>query len=136
MKKKATIIQTLSLLCLLLSFSPISSALKAPTKSLEYRVQAAELVFVGTVINKVIDGDWVRAELLVEEPLVNTKQAEKIAVTWRTTIGNIAIYDTAEGSHGIAILKDMRKGRYWLRSDKFETLDKIDSVKEVLELVQ
>ena len=106
--------------------------LKAPTKPLAERVGGADSVFVGKLINRVEDGDWVRAMLLVEEPLRDVQKGEKIQVIWRKKIGDIAIYDAAEGDKGIAILDDKHEGRYWLRDDKFEPLDQLDLVKELI----
>ena len=110
-----------------------TGAVRAPTPPLEERVKAAESVFVGKLINKVVEGDWVRAELLVQEPLKNTKKDEKVLVIWRATIGGQPIYDTPEDSRGIAILGDKHEGRYWLRSDKFEPVDKLDEVKKIID---
>lgn len=107
-------------------------AIRAPTKPLAERVKAAEAVFVGKVVNKVTVGDWVTADLLVEDALVNAKLDQKIAVTWRATLGGRPIYDTAAGSRGIAILNDKHQGRYWLRGDKFEDVKKLAEVKKLI----
>jgi hypothetical protein len=108
------------------------STAKAPTKPLPERVANAEAVFLGKVINKKVEGDWARAELLVEEPLKNAKKGAKIEVIWRINLGNLPIYDAAEGTRGVAILKDQHEGRYWLRSDKFEKPDRVDEVKGII----
>lgn len=106
---------------------------KAPTKPLSERVGNAETVFVGKVIEKKVEGDWARAELLVEEPLKNAMKGAKIEVIWRIKLGrNLFIYDTEEGTQGIAILKDRHEGRFWLRSDKFEKPDKLAEVKAII----
>lgn len=110
----------------------VGLSVRAPTEPLKERVRAAETVFVGKLINKAVEGDWVRAELLVEEPLVSSKRDSKIEVIWRATIGGTPIYDTDENSRGIAILKDKHEGRYWLRDDKFEDLNKLAEVKKIL----
>ena len=113
--------------------SKTSLTSRAATKPLAERINLAKAVFVGKVVNKVIDGDWARAELLVEEPLAGVTQGQKLEVTWRKTIGGRTIYDTPEGSRGIAILIDKRQNRYWLRSDKFESVELLNQVKELIE---
>lgn len=120
--------------CLLLplSITPIAAGSRAPTKPLSERVQQAETVFLGKVVNKVVDGDWAQAELLVEQPLRNAKKGMKIDVTWRITVGSFFIYDVADGTQGIAILKDKHKNRYWLRADKFEKPEKLAEVKALI----
>ena len=115
---------------LLLGLMPGVFASLAKPKPLKERVANAELVFVGKVVNRVLEGDWVRAELIVEQPLRGVKKGEKIKVIWRKTIGGRKIYDTAEGTRGIALLKDKHEGRYWLRLSKFEGGDKLEKVKE------
>ncbi|MFK7788361.1 MAG: hypothetical protein AB8C95_02565 [Phycisphaeraceae bacterium] len=114
----------------------ITSTLRAdtrvPTAPLEERVKAAEVVFVGKLIDKKVQGDWATAKLLVKESLHNVKVDQTIEVTWRIQIDNRPIYDVAEGTERIAILKDKHKGRYWLRTDKFEGLEKLDKVKQIL----
>lgn len=80
--------------------------LRAPEKPLAERVHGADSVFVGKVINRVADGDWVRAELLVEEPLRDVHKGDKFEIIWRAKIGDMPIYDVAEGVRGIAILDD------------------------------
>ena len=120
------------LLAVLLATSTSLFAVRAPTKPLSERVKAAELVFVGKVINKIVEGDWVRAELIVEEALHGVKEEQKVLVIWRATIGGQPIYDTAAGTKGIAILGDKHEGRFWLRDDKFEPVDKLAEVKKLL----
>ncbi|MBT3199130.1 MAG: serpin family protein [Phycisphaerales bacterium] len=107
-------------------------AVRAPTPPLKNRVAAAETVFLGKVVNKVVTGEWATAELLVEESLRNAEKGKKTKVTWRIKLGNFHIYDVPEGSRGIAILKDKHKGRYWLRSDKFEKPNKLAEVKGLI----
>jgi len=118
--------------CVLLTLTTGAIALRAPTPPLKDRVSAAETVFLGKVINRAEDGDWVRAELLVEQPLRNAEKGMKIEVTWRTRVGSFFIYDVAEGTRGVAILKDKHKGRYWLRADKFEDSSKLAEVKAMI----
>ena len=113
-------------LCAAFLTSEIWATIRAPTPPLEERVKAAETVFVGKLINKVVEGDWVRAELLIEEPLKNSEKGAKVLVIWRATLGGRPIYDTPEDSEGIAILGDKHEGRYWLRDDKFEPVGKLD----------
>ena len=89
-------------------------------------------MFVGVVTNKVVDGEWVRADLLVETPLRNAKQGKKVEVIWRATVDGMPIYDTAAGTKRIAILDDKHEGRYWLRDDKFEDLANLAKVKKLI----
>ena len=105
---------------------------KLPTEPLENRVRDAKVVFVGKVINKEVKGAWAYADLLVEEPLKNVQKNESVQVIWRIKLGDRAIYDSAEGSRGIAILDEKHEGRYWLRDDKFEDLAKLEEVKRIV----
>lgn len=116
-----------------LSTTAFAAAVRAPTRPLKERVQGAETVFLGKVVNKVVEGDWARAELLVKEPLRDAKEGAKVEVIWRIRVGNMFIYDVAEGTSGVAILSDKHEGRYWLRSDKFEDPKKIEEVKALIE---
>lgn len=109
-----------------------AGAVRAPTQPLAQRVQEAEMVFLGKVVNKTVDGDWARAELLVEEPLRNAEKGAKVAVTWRIMVGTFFIYDVAAETGGVAILKDKHEGRYWLRDDKFEKPEKLAEVKALV----
>jgi hypothetical protein len=118
--------------CVLLTLTTASLAIRAPTKPLKDRLTAAETVFLGKVVNRTVTGDWARAELVVEEPLRNAKKGQKVEVIWRIKVGNFRIYDVAELTRGIAILKDKHQGRYWLRSDKFEKPDKLAEVKGLM----
>ena len=119
--------------CILLVWTTVTLATtKAPTKPLAERVSDAETVFLGKVINKKIEGDWATAELLVEEPLKNAEKGAKCEVVWRISLGKLMIYDTAEGTTGIAILGDKHKGRYWLRDDKFENPKTLEKVKKLI----
>jgi len=104
----------------------------APETPLAERLSDAETVFVGVVTNKVLDGDWARADLLVETPLFNAEQGAKVAVIWRTAVGGQPLYDAASGSKAIAVLKDKHEGRYWLRTDRFENIAKLDEAKRTL----
>ena len=74
-----------------------------------------------------------RADLVVEESLKDAERGAKVEVIWRATIGGRPIYDTAEGTRAIAILKDKHEGRYWLRDDKFEDVAKLAEVKKLIE---
>jgi hypothetical protein len=115
--------------CVLLTLTTVTLGIRAPTRPLKDRVSAAETVFLGKVVNKVVTGEWARAELLVEEPLRNAEKGKKTEVIWRVKLGRFQIYDVAAGTRGIAILKDKHQGRYWLRSDKFEKPNKLAEVK-------
>ncbi|MEM9348495.1 MAG: hypothetical protein AAGB26_18150 [Planctomycetota bacterium] len=119
-------------LAMLITVSAATTETRAPTEPLEKRVKAAELIFPGTVINKKIDGEWARAELLVDSPLRGVEKGQKIEVIWRMTLGGTPIYDAAEGQQGVALLGDKHEGRYWLRDDKFEDLDKLEKIEELL----
>jgi len=117
---------------LLILTTVVMADTRLPTKPLKERVNAAETVFVGKLINRVEDGDWVRADLLVETPLHKAKKDTKVQVTWRKNLGSRVIYDAAEGTKAIAILGDKYKERYWLRADKFESVDQLDEVKAII----
>lgn len=108
----------------------IAFASRAPEETLAERVSAAETIFVGVVTNRVAAGDWVHADLLVEEPLHNATIGANVAVIWRAMVSGRQIYNAAEGSRAIAILKDKHEGRYWLRDDKFENLSRLPDVKK------
>ncbi len=131
MKISRTLALQIAGLSFLLIVAANAFAVKAPTKPLEQRIRAADTIFVGEVLNRNVDGDWVRAELLVVEPLHNAVQSRTVTVIWRATLDGRPIYDKAENSQGIAILKHKHNGRYWLRSDKFEPLHKLDEVKQL-----
>ena len=111
---------------------PSAFGVKAQPKSLKERVKDAELIFVGKVVNRVVKGDWVRAELVVEKPFRGVKKGEKVKVIWRKTIGGREIYDTGENTRGIALLKGKHEGRYWLRADRFEGGEKLEEVKKLV----
>ena len=53
-------------------------ALRIAVEPLEKRVEKAEKIFVGKLINRVQDGEWVRAELLVDVPIHNVKKGDKV----------------------------------------------------------
>jgi len=118
--------------CVLVALTATSPAVRAPTKPLKVRLAAADTVFLGKVVNKAVAGDWARAELVVEEPLRNAKKGGEVEVVWRIKVGAFRIYDVAEGTRGIAILKDKHQGRYWLRGDKFEKPDKLAEVRGLI----
>jgi hypothetical protein len=103
----------------------------SPETPFANRLNEAETVFIGVVTNKVLDGDWARADLLIETPLFNAEQGAKVPVIWRTAVSGRPLYDAASGSRAIAILKDKHEGRYWLRTDKFENIAKLDEAKRV-----
>jgi len=145
---------SLTVLCSLLFLAATAPAIRAPTLPLADRVRAAETVFVGVVTNRVTEGDWVRADLLVEEPLLRASKGQTVPVTWRLFIvggrlvpdpeggngqvvrmkrvGGQPVFDIPEGARRIAILKDKHKGRYWLRGDKFENLGQLEEVRKII----
>ena len=153
---KRNTVQFLLTTCTVLTVSTIALALsKLPPAPLGERVSQADSIFVGTVANKVVEGDWVRADLIVEEPLKKAKKGEAVPVTWRLImvggsfqpekvegspevanvkrVGGKPIFDAPEGARGIAILSDKHEGRYWLRDDKFEDISKLAEVKKLIE---
>ncbi len=138
MKQRKNPQKILLILTLLFTSQIGFSMVKMPPPSLEKRVSAAKTVFVGKVVNKVIHGDWVHAELIVETSLKNAKCKERIKVIWRAKSGGRLMigvppgFDVAEGTRAIAILKDKHEGRYWLRGDKFENLKNLDKVKALI----
>ncbi|MFK7851046.1 MAG: hypothetical protein AB8D78_08725 [Akkermansiaceae bacterium] len=107
-------------------------AIRAPEVPLEKRVEKAERIFVGKVINKEVDGDWVKADLLVEKPLRNAEKDSKIPITYRKNIGNQPIYDITVGSKGVAILTDKHKDRYWLGHARFEKMEKLEEIEKLV----
>ena len=132
---KRTLIAALLVFATLLVSAPALSIAAPP--SVEERVATAEMVFVGKLINRIeVEGDWVHAELQVTEPLLKAKVGEKVPVTWRLVRFNDAvIFDCQEGKQGVAILGDMHQGRYWLRDDKFLSMDLLDDIKKAVEKV-
>ncbi len=104
----------------------------APPRPLSERVAEAEKIFVGTVVNRVEKDGWVRAELRVDTPLRRVEAKQKVPVVWRPKIRDVILFDAEEGRRGIAILKDKHEGRYWLRADKFETVEKLEEVKKLV----
>ena len=91
---------------------------RAPTKPLAERVQEADKVFVGVLINrKLLKGDWCHADLKVTRAIKGVRAGEPVPVLWRP---GIAHYDAREGQKGLAVLKPAHGDRYWLRSDTFE----------------
>lgn len=117
---------------LLLISDPAWSFSRMATPPLARRVEGAETVFVGKLINRTEEGEWAQAELLVVEPLKNARKGDTVQVIWRMRLGQMRIYDARKGQQGIAILGDKHKGRYWLRADKFEPLAHLGAVKTIL----
>lgn len=103
-----------------------------PTPPLSERVAGAQVVFVGTLIERVEKGEWVRAVLRVDKPLRGLGEDKRVNVIWRTRVADQWIYDAAEGQRGIAILDDKHEERYWLRADKFEPLAKLEEVEKMI----
>lgn len=106
---------------LLLLPSTVSATSILPDKrTLEQKVSDADLIFIGKVINKKVNGDWAQAELLVEEPIAGVKKGEKIKVTWRIQVQGRPIYDTKEGLHGLVMLRNTNKykERFWFKGVK------------------
>ena len=125
--------KTLTFLFTLLLVTSVATAkAKVPTEPLEKRVKDAELIFTGKIIDKTIQGDWARAKLLVELPLRGVEKEETVEVIWRIKVGDTPIYDAPEGKQGVALLSDKHEGRYWLRDDKFEGLDKLEKIEELI----
>lgn len=138
--------------CIVATMTTIAIALTiAPTTPLAERVSQADTIFIGTITNKVVDGDWVRADLIVQEPLKNAEKGKHVPVTWRLIIeggelvpekiegnaegplkrvGGRPVFDVPAGSRAIAILDDKHEGRYWLRADKFVDLAQFAEVKK------
>lgn len=104
----------------------------APPRPLSERVGEAEKVFAGTLVEREERGDWVQAELRVDTPLRGVAEGQKVKVTWRKRLGDFQVYDAKEGQRGVALLKDKHEGRYWLRADKFESLEQLDEVRKLL----
>jgi hypothetical protein len=100
----------------------------APPRPLAERVAEAEKVFVGTLVDRVEDGDWVRGKLRVDTALRGVEEKQQIKVIWRKRVGDFQVYDAKQGARGIALLGDKHEGRYWLRADKFEPVEKLDEV--------
>ena len=105
---------------------------RAQTEPLETRVAKAKTIFVGTLINRVEKGDWVTAELKVDQPMLNAQLGAKVDVIWRRYIDSTEIYNAKQGDKGVAILDDKHQGRYWLRADKFEPESALKLVQELL----
>lgn len=102
----------------ILSAVTAQAEVRAPEKPLETRVQEADKVFVGVLINrKELAGDWCHADLKVTQAIKGVKVGELIPVLWRPMI---ARYDAQEKQEGLAVLKPAHEKRYWLRSDTFE----------------
>ncbi len=99
---------------------------------LSERVKLADAVFLGTLKNKVVKGDWATAELHVDKALSGAKAEQIFNVTWRIKLSNMVIFDVKEGARGIALLKGKHKERYWLRADKFESVEKLAEVQRMV----
>ena len=106
---------------------------RLPPKPLEERVRGAETIFVGKVINKVVTGDWARAELEVLTPLKNVKKGAKVSVIWRVEISGRQLFDIAEGAKFMALLKGKHEGRYWLHGEKFKNEKQLNQVKSFID---
>lgn len=117
----------------LLLFQPHTlQGARAPLKSLTERVDEAEKVFAGKLINKKVEDEWATAELLVETPFSKTEKGLKIPVMWRTSLGGNKMYNPEEGTRGVAILKPSNDGKYWLRTDTFLDISELEKVKAAL----
>ena len=128
MTTKLTLVLTMALIVTSCTNSTALMNSKAQPVSIERRVAEAKLVFTGKLINKKIKGEWVEAEIHVEQAIRGVKKGQKIPVIWRASINGRPIYNAAEDTRGIAILKDKNKDRYWLRADRFEMLKLKDQV--------
>ena len=132
----------------------------APGKpdAFEHLLIKAETVFVGRVINRTVDGDWVRAELVVEDALWNAQPRERVPVVWRSKLSRVerfsntvdtdagmslgdqaaALYDAQEGDRALAILSYKETavypslGLYKLSKSRYVFLDKLKKAKDVL----
>lgn len=109
-------------------------ALKMATPPLEKRVETAKLIFVGEVVKLEEKNGWVRAELLVKDPIYSVKKGDKVKVIWRKPSKDPRMvdgvtFDAKIGDKAIAILNDMHEGHYWLREDKFEPMKHLDEVR-------
>jgi len=91
--------------------------LRAPVEPLARRVQEAQKVFVGVLVNrKDLEGDWCHADLKVTRPIKGVQVGELVPVLWRP---RIARFDARENQTGLAVLKHQHDKRYWLRPDTF-----------------
>ena len=132
MKRRLTP-RTIVSLCMFIWATSVAQALtRLPTPPLADRVATAEIVFVGTLINRVEDGDWVRADLRVDTPIHNAKAGQNIPVVWRRTVNQQVIYNADADQRGIAILKDKHEDRYWLRADKYEPITKLPEIQQLV----
>ena len=127
--------------CVLLAVTALAFAqgLRAPTPPLKERVNRAETVFLGKVADRIVEGGWVRASLVVEEPLWKAERGKNVPVIWTKPadtglfMADGVTFDANEGARGVAILTDKHEGRYWLREDKFEDPKKLDEVKALVQ---
>lgn len=115
---------------MLLSTFAAKADIRAPTKPLATRVQEADKVFVGVLINrKLLEGDWCHADLKVTQAIKGCEIGELVPVLWRPMI---ARYDAKENQKGLALLKPTYEKRYWLRSDTFEDAKLTDQAVKLL----
>lgn len=101
-------------------------------KSLESRIIDAEVIFAGTLINRVENGDWVQADLRVDPPLHHSAHGQTFKVTWRRFLSGNELYNAVENQKGVALLDSKRNDRYWLRADKFEDVKSIEQAKSLV----
>ena len=107
---------------------------RLPSESLQKRVEGAKAIFVGVLVNRVENGDWVEAELKVDEALKGVEEDATVHVTWRRYVGGKEIYNANEGDVGLAILDSKHSsGRYWLRADKFESVEWTNAASKLLQ---
>jgi len=114
-----------------------SWALRARPEPLEVRVEKSVKIFVGELVEREEADGWVHAVLRVEEPIFGVEKGEKVKVVWRVfNAGGLALadapsFDLEKGARGVALLFDQHQGRYWLREDKFEPLERLERVKQL-----
>ncbi len=105
---------------------------RAAPVPLKQRVEKAKLVFIGKLVEREEKGDWVHAELVVSEPVFGAKKDERVKVVWRKKIGERLLYDLEQGQEGIAILNHKKEDRYYLGEERFEGMDQLEKLREVL----
>lgn len=104
---------------------------KAPDP-LPKRIADADKVFLGTITKRIEKNGWIHAELTVDEAFKDVVKKDKVKVVWRIFKWNgKVIFDQEKGAQGVAILKHQHEGRYWLRSDTFESTNKLKEVKSL-----
>lgn len=99
--------------------------------TLKQRLQAAKMAFIGQMVKREESGDWIQAELQVLEPIFGVEKGQRIGVTWPKKISDRFIIQ-GQQPKGIAILNNQYKDRYFLDEEKFESLEKLDAVREIL----